>query len=1379
MSYSSWYNIAIGSNANATLAGITNAAYAGDPAGTDCDSNYWEGRAYDQIRELYVALGSNPGSGIDGSTFTVNQDNTSNDAEDSILAFSRGAAVGGAASIRWDASETYFLLNQNLTSTNSIGTSGTPIPNLYATSLDVASNSQFDGDIDVDGTATIATLTVSGTTTLSTLSLGGNLGFDGTLLTFNEDYTGGSPSENASIVVERGTETNAVLRWNETDDEWEAYNLGAAAYNTLALFDSNGFTDSGVFEGSGGNYGTANYAARSDHNHSGGSLNATGTDESGWTIDEDYTSGSVNIDLKFGAAGNRIRFNPGGNAFFEFSDHAAPDTNNTHDLGTSSLKWRDLYLADDATIDGDIVHTGEYTGSMIHSGTAFTFKTNAGARSVDADIDVDRGSNVDTRIRWDESETKWMYTNDGTNYYYFVGADDSTDSVALPGDLSVAGNVTGTTTFTGTEVYFGVAGSDFELNVPRPSGFDARLHWDYSEGYWAVDNGTGSSLPIASRTGTETLTNKTLTSPTVSSPSINSGGSWAGSPTFSGDPVFSSNPSFTGVPAFTADHNSRPNFNTTVGYAPFTVTAVGTGVTTTVTNLDADRLDGYHSTAFMKLDGSQAMTADLDMGGFNVTNLGNLSHASTHQAGGADEFDGILGQATGTNYTTWTVNADASNANGTKLDLGSSGTYFMSIVNSAAGYLGLGGSSIDLVPGSAVGNQDLGASSRRWRAAYINDHVNLNLQASAPSGLANGSLWAKSGTPQELYAYLGGSSIKVIDADGDSAITGLTGPVTVTGDLQVTGTLTATIGAHTHSAADITSGLVPIAYGGSNHNSFTDEQFLKYDSGNNRFESSGYTFSSFALASHNHSGSDINSGLVPVVYGGSNNNSYTDTQFLLFDLGNNRFQSSGYSASSFATASHNHSASDINAGTLPITYGGLGHTSFTAGDFIYYNSGTGRMESSGYSSGSFATSSHNHAASEITSGILPIAQGGTGKNSFTHNEILIFNTTNQRLESSGYTTSSFSSSGHTHSASTITSGTLGVSYGGTGANSFTAGEFVYYHALNGKLQASGYSPSSFSVVGHEHSATTDITSGTLPIGRGGTGQTSFTDGEVVKYNSTSGYLESTGIAAGDIVTGSHTHNATTDITSGFLSVARGGTGNTSFTTGQFIFYNGSQFAGTGIQYTDVALKSGFTFTGNLTGTGGSKITLGGGANGTDALELDAGTRIKLNSNSDDDTYIYATSPSGAQMWFTTDGVSQMYLAQAAIYSRVEHVFDTTIDAAGDIEVAQNIIMDGAGQLHYTTTGNNIYTTLDTGSSLELETYYGGVKKMGIGSGSIFFEDQVWIADTTGSNHIIHLGDRDKWISGVDIYYDETNARIVFRLGFNYWYLNNDGSTTNF
>ena len=109
------------------------------------------------------------------------------------------------------------------------------------------SNVQFN-DVTVDGN-----LTVNGTTTTlntETLSIEDNI------VVLNSNVTA-SPTTNAGIEIERGTSANVLIRWNETNDQWEFTNDGTtygdiAALGTIELgTDTNGNYVNDVVAGTG------------------------------------------------------------------------------------------------------------------------------------------------------------------------------------------------------------------------------------------------------------------------------------------------------------------------------------------------------------------------------------------------------------------------------------------------------------------------------------------------------------------------------------------------------------------------------------------------------------------------------------------------------------------------------------------------------------------------------------------------------------------------------------------------------------------------------------------------------------------------------------------------------------------------------------------------------------------------------------------------------------------------------------------------------------------------------------------------------------------------------------------------------------------------
>jgi hypothetical protein len=88
-----------------------------------------------------------------------------------------------------------------------------------ASSLTVTNNLTVTGDLTVSGT----------TTTLNTA----NLIVEDNIIVLNSGATGAA-SINAGIEVERGTDPNVLLRWNETSDKWEFTNDGSAYYEIQA-----------------------------------------------------------------------------------------------------------------------------------------------------------------------------------------------------------------------------------------------------------------------------------------------------------------------------------------------------------------------------------------------------------------------------------------------------------------------------------------------------------------------------------------------------------------------------------------------------------------------------------------------------------------------------------------------------------------------------------------------------------------------------------------------------------------------------------------------------------------------------------------------------------------------------------------------------------------------------------------------------------------------------------------------------------------------------------------------------------------------------------------------------------------------------------------
>lgn len=219
------------------------------------------------------------------------------------------------------------------------------------------------------------------------------------------------------------------------------------------------------------------------------------------------------------------------------------------------------------------------------------------------------------------------------------------------------------------------------------------------------------------------------------------------------------------------------------------------------------------------------------------------------------------------------------------------------------------------------------------------------------------------------------------------------------------------------------------------------------------------------------SASDITQGVLGVSQGGTGNSSVDTTPV----SGSTKMVTSGGVYESL----NNINASQIKAGVLPVSRGGTGNNSIDTTP----TSGSTKMVTSG---GVYAAL-NNINASQITAGILPVARGGTGNSSV---DTTPTSGSTKMVTSGGVYTAlaGKADSSHNHSASNITTGVLAVARGGTGygsvdttptsqsAKMVTSGGV--YTALQGKANTS-----------HNHSAG-NITSGVLPVARGGTGNSS-------------------------------------------------------------------------------------------------------------------------------------------------------------------------------------------------------------------------------------------------------------------------------------------------
>ena len=256
-------------------------------------------------------------------------------------------------------------------------------------------------------------------------------------------------------------------------------------------------------------------------------------------------------------------------------------------------------------------------------------------------------------------------------------------------------------------------------------------------------------------------------------------------------------------------------------------------------------------------------------------------------------------------------------------------------------------------------------------------------------------------------------------------------------------------------------------------------------------------------------------------------------------LANNSTVAGSWNRHAFLPATYDFNSTTANFGNATITnavwngttiasgYGGTGLTTFTTANNALYST----------------------SASALAAGTLPVAAGGTAATTFTANGVLYGNGTSALGVTAAGTTgqvligntgaapswetvstslvSSFQTSLNGLTPSTATTGavtlagTLGPTSGGTGLSAYTTGDIIYASATNTLSALADVATGNALISGGVSTAplwgkiglTTHV-SGTLPVANGGTGQTTYTDGQLLIGNTTGNTLTKSTLTAG-------------------------------------------------------------------------------------------------------------------------------------------------------------------------------------------------------------------------------------------------------------------------
>ena len=262
-------------------------------------------------------------------------------------------------------------------------------------------------------------------------------------------------------------------------------------------------------------------------------------------------------------------------------------------------------------------------------------------------------------------------------------------------------------------------------------------------------------------------------------------------------------------------------------------------------------------------------------------------------------------------------------------------------------------------------------------------------------------------------------------------------------------------------------------------------------------------------------------------------------------------------------------------GVLSATNGGTGQSTFTPGDIIYADSTTTLAKLSGVATGNAIISGGvgipptwgKINLSTHTTGVLPAVAGGTGQSTYSPGDIIYADSTTTISKLSSVATGNALVSGGVSTApawgkiglSTHVVGVLPADNGGTGINIYNPGDIIYADSTTTLNKLSSVGTGNALVSGGVNvppiwgkiNLSTHVV-GVLPAGNGGTGQSTYTPGDILYADSTTTLAKLSGVAVGNaLISGGVSTaptwgkiNLSTHII-GILSTANGGTNSSA------------------------------------------------------------------------------------------------------------------------------------------------------------------------------------------------------------------------------------------
>jgi len=415
----------------------------------------------------------------------LNSDVGTSQERDAIIEVERGDETN--ASIKWDETNGHWALSNALKSTGNFI--------VGANKFNVTASS---GNTAIAGTlAVTSTLAVTGVTTL-----GDTLNLDDTCggIVFNSNDTNAGDNADATLLtVERGTDTNAIISWDEDPGEFNLNPQGSLHIQGKAGVSGNALTigDTTSAGTTTAKITTGGMLTVSSADFSSGGLTQVGNVSGVGSIALDSITDQTGDGMVISLADNQpsaLSITESTNEYLVF---VTTDSSEEIQFKKDVLHNEPVAFSK-ATTHGGIVNLKyDATASLI---VANSDRTGSGQDADATLIEVERGELTNAKFKWDQSNASFAFdTKLVSQADLHIGATLGSQKVTIAssnGNITTEGILNFPTASQGAIVFNSdLAGGsapnvndDFGITVNRGSGTNAIFHWDEGELSWLFNN---------------------------------------------------------------------------------------------------------------------------------------------------------------------------------------------------------------------------------------------------------------------------------------------------------------------------------------------------------------------------------------------------------------------------------------------------------------------------------------------------------------------------------------------------------------------------------------------------------------------------------------------------------------------------------------------------------------------------------------------------------------------------------------------------------------------------------------------------------------------------------------------------------------------------